>query len=272
MAPSLLSPGCVPGHPCTEPGCASTNFSSYRALRDHYMSAHGKFPHACNNCGKRFKEKHSLVNHMAVHGGLASHECAECGKSFLTRERMLEHAKLHLGKRIPCDQCGFKARCRRSLAKHMLMKHRDRRFPCTLCRRRFASRQNLTAHLRTHSGETPWSCTLCGARFKRAHHFRAHLSTAQHLRMLRALQAEGATVPDELNPERNLARRRELAETRQLASMELDLPPAQHFSDQLIFESSDFDPAVVTETFVGGDFVMELHGEVLEGGGGQGAE
>jgi len=194
---------------CGEHGCVEEAFSSYRLFRDHYILVHGKFPLECLICGKRYKEKHSLQNHLEMHSGEEKYPCEICSKRFKTKERLLVHKQLHQGRRFICE-CGFKARCQRSLRKHIGMKHGQRKFGCTICRKTFASRQNLEAHSRIHTGETPWKCYLCGSKFNRLHHFRQHLSTNMHVKRINDLIAAGGEIPDLLNPEKNVARRREI--------------------------------------------------------------
>eukprot|EP00092_Neocalanus_flemingeri_P025724 GFUD01027888.1.p1 GENE.GFUD01027888.1~~GFUD01027888.1.p1 ORF type:complete len:423 (+),score=69.54 GFUD01027888.1:168-1436(+) len=196
---------------CVEAGCDSQLFSSYRLFRDHYIMLHDKFPLECLICGKRYKEKHSLQNHLETHSGEEKYPCEVCQKRFKTKERLLVHRQLHQGRRFFCD-CGFKARCQRSLRKHMVMKHGQRRFGCTFCIKAFASRQNLEAHARIHTGETPWECYLCDSKFNRIHHFRQHLSTNLHIKMINNLVTSGGEIPDLLNPEKNVPKKRDVIE------------------------------------------------------------
>jgi len=199
---------------CAELNCDSEPFSSYRIFRDHYLSNHGKFPLECLICGKRYKEKHSLQNHLEMHKGEENYPCNVCFKKFRTKERMLVHRQLHEGRRFECN-CGFKARCQRSLRKHQVMKHGQRKFECSNCSKMFASRQNLEAHKRIHTGETPWDCKLCNSKFNRQHHFRQHLSTNMHLKKINDLVAVGGEIPDEINPEKNIPKKREILDISQ---------------------------------------------------------
>jgi len=194
---------------CAEFNCDSGPFSSYRLFRDHYLLKHGKFPLECVICGKRYKEKHSLQNHLEMHRGEENYPCDVCCKKFRTKERMLVHRHLHKGRRFECN-CGFKARCQRSLRKHQVMKHSQRTFECSNCSKMFASRQNLEAHRRIHTGETPWDCKLCNSKFNRQHHFRQHLSSNMHLKKINDLVAVGCEIPDEINPQKNIPKKREI--------------------------------------------------------------
>lgn len=196
---------------CIENGCVSEKFLSFRLFRDHYISVHRKFPLECSLCGKRYKEKHSLKNHLEMHSDDEKYPCKVCSKRFRTKERLLVHNQLHQGRRFFC-KCGFKARCQKSLLKHKVMKHGERKFGCNFCRKSFASRRNLEAHVRIHTGETPRKCYLCGSKFNRLHHFRQHLSTGMHIKAINNLVVQGGKIPDNLNPEKNVPKKREIVD------------------------------------------------------------
>ena len=69
-------------------------------LSEHYLGFHQLFPLECEECGKRYRGKHSLRNHLRGHLGQRNERCNVCGQTFVTRERLLVHQQLHLGKGI----------------------------------------------------------------------------------------------------------------------------------------------------------------------------
>ena len=54
-----------------------------------------KRPHICSACGKSFKWKQALKNHLRVHTGERPYVCSLCQKTYRSRSSLLYHMKAH---------------------------------------------------------------------------------------------------------------------------------------------------------------------------------
>lgn len=62
-------------------------------------------PFNCSHCGKQFKHKHNLQNHIKVHFETAP-KCPECGKQFSRKSNLKQHLLIHSDiKPFKCDYC-----------------------------------------------------------------------------------------------------------------------------------------------------------------------
>ena len=62
-------------------------------------------PFICSHCGKQFKHKHNLQNHVKVHYETAP-KCPECGKQFSRKSNLKQHLLIHSDiKPFKCDYC-----------------------------------------------------------------------------------------------------------------------------------------------------------------------
>lgn len=77
----------------------------------------------CETCGKLFKRKEHLVQHMKLHIGLRPFTCNEagCNKAFSRKEHLMRHIVSHTGKKM---------------------------FSCELCQKLFSRKDNLNKHKR----------------------------------------------------------------------------------------------------------------------------
>ncbi|CAG0887428.1 unnamed protein product [Cyprideis torosa] len=94
-------------------------------LRIHEDSHSDVKRHICGNCGKAFKYSAQLSLHVRVdHEGQVPFKCKECGKVYRTRQRLNDHMNLHLGiKPCVCSICGETFATSSSLDSHR-KKHR----------------------------------------------------------------------------------------------------------------------------------------------------
>ncbi|XP_055688900.1 transcription factor Sp3 isoform X2 [Lutzomyia longipalpis] len=97
----------------------------------------------CDVCGKTFKRKEHLIQHLKLHAGLRPFKCEEvgCSKTFSRKEHLMRHVVSHTGKKM---------------------------FSCEFCHKFFSRKDNLNKHKRTHSeyvNNGPFYCEICQKSF-----------------------------------------------------------------------------------------------------------
>ncbi|OQR82301.1 zinc finger protein 91-like [Achlya hypogyna] len=123
------------------------------------MHVVGDRPFMCevDGCGKRFKRKFTLQEHIKTHSGLRPFVCPSpgCHKRFSTSGNLVRHSYTHRA---------------------------DKPFVCAwgLCGKRFCSREKLVRHLKTHVGLRPHACAECGKTFTTPGNLARHAKTQDH--------------------------------------------------------------------------------------------
>lgn len=109
-------------------------------------------PYRCEfeGCGRSYKCKSNLVQHLEAHRANVMYECRKCGKLFKTKYLLTKHEN------ITCnDNCPL--------------------FSCTICGKTFKVLKNLRYHEATHSTHKPVKCPLCGKGFATRDHLKVHM-------------------------------------------------------------------------------------------------
>ncbi|XP_063372013.1 myoneurin-like [Cydia amplana] len=93
--------------------CCSASFGAFTSLRRHAARKHEqraaapRDTHVCDLCGKTFKVKTSLEEHLLTHYGLRPFVCSTCPAAFSYRAALYTHTRLkHRGGRRKRQQPG----------------------------------------------------------------------------------------------------------------------------------------------------------------------
>ncbi|XP_035712267.1 zinc finger protein 135-like [Folsomia candida] len=159
-----------PRLPCTFPGCEKTY------LNKGDVAKHVKLEHAqnlvrfpCTLCGKDFKTRGELKQHIPTHTTEKPYVCATCGRGFAHNGVMKRHEMTHLEKSTrhvsKCHVCPQTFLSRITLQQHIRVVHENQRnYPCLFCDQRFSKSSNLKGHVEAkHAAkeERIHSCDKC---------------------------------------------------------------------------------------------------------------
>lgn len=118
--------------------CSDVEFESLLKAKQHYRKVH-EIQGYVTCCGRKFNNRHDIVNHICNHTNPDAHRCEQCNKSFKDEKSL----KSHIANHVPLDSREFKCSlCRSSFAKahtlknHVQLKHTSKtgeKFPCDKC-------------------------------------------------------------------------------------------------------------------------------------------
>ncbi|TRY74181.1 hypothetical protein DNTS_004351 [Danionella cerebrum] len=141
--------------------------------------------HACETCGKAFRDVYHLNRHRLSHSDEKPFSCPICQQRFKRKDRMSHHVKSHQGgveKPYVCPHCSKAFSRPDHLNSHVRQVHSSERpFKCPTCESSFATRDRLRAHLIRHGDKVP--CHVCGKLLSAAYitdHMRVHNQSQHH--------------------------------------------------------------------------------------------
>ncbi|XP_073831476.1 uncharacterized protein [Musca autumnalis] len=159
--------------------------TKYHQYRYHLLTHQVGRPFLCSECGKGFKSKPNLQDHMARHKGEKKIPCPICPKKFVCHAGLNCHIKIHNKVRSHvCETCGASF-YRSTLLRHHKISHtNDKPYPCEECDQSFPDASALKCHMRKHTGEQPYSCYYCDRKFSQSGscvtHMKIHVGVNVH--------------------------------------------------------------------------------------------
>ncbi|XP_031416448.1 myc-associated zinc finger protein [Clupea harengus] len=173
VSQSALLPAPVPSASLVS--CPSSSSSSSSSVRKN---------HACEACGKAFRDVYHLNRHRLSHSDEKPFSCPVCQQRFKRKDRMSYHVRSHQGgveKPYVCPHCAKGFSRPDHLNSHVRQVHStERPFKCPTCESAFATKDRLRAHLIRHEDKVP--CHVCGKLLSPAYitdHMRVH-NQSQH--------------------------------------------------------------------------------------------
>lgn len=185
-------------------GICHGNFPCLRQLSRH-VASHFK-NHTCENCGKTFTTKNSLLQHVRFthfdnericrkcrktfaslderKAHVAStqkcwpYQCNHCSERFMTwkdRVNHLENVHKQQQKSHVCPECGEVFSRRNAYMNHFLCMHSDVSHVCSWCGRKFGSKRYLEQHTVVHTGIKLYKCDICSKSFPRKANLTQHM-------------------------------------------------------------------------------------------------
>ncbi|XP_072455283.1 myc-associated zinc finger protein isoform X4 [Notamacropus eugenii] len=142
--------------------------------------------HACEMCGKAFRDVYHLNRHKLSHSDEKPYQCPVCQQRFKRKDRMSYHVRSHDGavhKPYNCSHCGKSFSRPDHLNSHVRQVHStERPFKCATCEAAFATKDRLRAHTVRHEEKVP--CHVCGKMLSAAYisdHMKVHSQGPHHV-------------------------------------------------------------------------------------------
>ncbi|XP_056390754.1 myc-associated zinc finger protein isoform X2 [Hyla sarda] len=142
--------------------------------------------HACEMCGKAFRDVYHLNRHKLSHSDEKPYSCHVCQQRFKRKDRMTYHVRSHDGtvhKPYICSHCGKGFSRPDHLNSHVRQVHStERPFKCQTCESAFATKDRLRAHMVRHEEKVP--CHVCGKLLSAAYitdHMKVHSQGPNHV-------------------------------------------------------------------------------------------
>ncbi|KAL7295171.1 hypothetical protein TKK_0011479 [Trichogramma kaykai] len=155
----------------------------YSTKNKHVMKVHvirkhtENYSHECDICGKKYKVKADLTNHVRFKHREQPIICDVCGKTCQNSNLLYLHQKFaHYKPEFECPICHRRMVSQANLDDHILKQHEQREnVVCHECGKQFTRASRLKIHMRTHTGLKPYSCQICLKSFARRNGLRQHL-------------------------------------------------------------------------------------------------
>ncbi|XP_075695233.1 PR domain zinc finger protein 10 isoform X2 [Rhinoderma darwinii] len=146
---------------------------------DQHLRFHGRdgnCPLTCDICNKGFISTSSLENHMKFHLDQKTYSCIFCTDSFDRLDLLKDHVAVHVVDGwFSCPTCKKRFSDFIQVKKHVRSFHSEKIYRCTECDKAFCRPDKLRLHMLRHSDRKDFLCSTCGKQFKRKDKLREHM-------------------------------------------------------------------------------------------------
>ncbi|KAJ8402154.1 hypothetical protein AAFF_G00370190 [Aldrovandia affinis] len=146
---------------------------------DQHLRYHGRAntcPLTCHVCNKGFLSGTALEAHVRLHSDQKTYSCLFCAESFDRLDLLKEHVAIHLvDGRSSCPSCKKRFTDFIQVKKHVRSFHSEKIFQCMECDKAFCRPDKLRLHMLRHSDRKDFLCSTCGKQFKRKDKLREHM-------------------------------------------------------------------------------------------------
>ncbi|MXQ88840.1 hypothetical protein E5288_WYG012220 [Bos mutus] len=146
---------------------------------DQHVRFHGRegnCPLTCDLCNKGFISSASLESHMKLHSDQKTYSCIFCPESFDRLDLLKDHVAIHINDGyFSCPTCKKRFPDFIQVKKHVRSFHSEKIYQCTECDKAFCRPDKLRLHMLRHSDRKDFLCSTCGKQFKRKDKLREHM-------------------------------------------------------------------------------------------------
>ncbi|NWU96946.1 PRD10 protein, partial [Upupa epops] len=146
---------------------------------DQHLRFHGRegnCPLTCDICNKGFINSGALESHMKFHMDQKTYSCIFCPESFDRLDLLKDHVVIHVNDGyFTCPTCKKRFPDFIQVKKHVRSFHSEKIYQCTECDKAFCRPDKLRLHMLRHSDRKDFLCSTCGKQFKRKDKLREHM-------------------------------------------------------------------------------------------------
>lgn len=172
-------------HACEE--CGKTFFCKQTLVA--HASAHQKGSE-CSVCGRYLTTKARLKAHLFKFHGIGEEKnkevaCQDCGRCFGTKAGLRYHRNVvhHIGTEYVCEHCNKMFYYHVPYRSHLLYAHGEKKVICETCGEKFFTISKLNTHINAvHRSAQSWACDKCESKFTTYTAYRHHVNV-KHLKI-----------------------------------------------------------------------------------------
>ncbi|XP_075237530.1 uncharacterized protein LOC142333854 isoform X1 [Lycorma delicatula] len=129
----------------------------------------------CEYCGKTFKRRNHLTQHINIHMNERKYVCNVCQKGFNCRSSWNRHLNIHTHeKSYTCNFCQKSFNIRNSWKRHLNLHTYEKKYVCNVCNKMFYDISSLRQHSNIHANKRKYECDICKKSFNTSNILHSH--------------------------------------------------------------------------------------------------